>query len=275
MGRLPDFLIIGVQKAGTSWLHRKLRSHPEIFLPSIKDQAFFCWREGPNVLTLEEYRESFTSHGDAHALGEATAAYFWTDSGSRWDVKPEGYCADLPKAVLDILGEDTRLILSLRNPVDRAVSAYLHHIALGDLDPGVDLLDAGDFGGLVDIGFYAAHLRNWLRYFPLQQFLVLSYEQDIAKQPWETLRRTFDFLGVNPDWQVEEPDEYVFEGRARVWLDDEVWVPLKEYPSAPVDRQRQISGHRYCRRVDRPTIKKLREIYAQDQAELQELILEN
>ena len=272
MGRLPNFLIIGAQKAGTSWLNQKLCQHPRIFLPKTKDQAFFCWCDKPDALTLEQYREGFEPGPDEIAVGEATAAYFWTGSGSHWDIKPDGYCADIPKRVADTLGRGTRLILSLRDPVDRTVSAYLHHIAMGDLDPGVSLLDAGDFSGLIDIGFYAAHLRNWLRYFPLEQFLVLGYEQDIAKYHRETLRRVFGFLGVDPDWQVKDPEQVVFEGRARIWRDGGVWVPVNEYPTVPAHEQRQIEGHPYCRLVDSSTIAKLRKIYANDQAELQDLV---
>ncbi len=272
MNKLPDFLIIGAQKAGTSWLHYHLRLHPEIYLPKAKDQGYFCWCEGPQALTLEQYRQFFESGAEGQMVGEATAAYFWTDSGSRWGSKPDGYCEDLPKRVLDTLGGDTRLILSLRDPVERAISAYLHHIALGDLDPAASLLDAGDFIGLIDIGFYAAHLQNWLRYFPLQQFLVLNFEQDIEKHPHATLHRVFDFLGVDSGCQVSAPERPVFEGRERLWLDGEVWVPLAQYPAAPEDAQRQIDGHTYCRRVERSTINRLRDIYAADQDLLKELL---
>jgi len=272
MGRLPNFLIIGAQKAGTSWLHQKLRLHPEIFLPPVKDQAHFYWDEGPHASTLEQYSTGFDPALECQAVGEATAAYFWTGSGSQWDVKPRGHCANVPKRVLDTLGRDTRLILSLRDPVDRAVSAYLHHIANGDLDPGVSLLDTGDFVGLIDMGFYAAHLQNWLRYFPLRQIHVLIYERDVVQHARDTLPRVFDFLDVDSGFHVQEPEQIVFLGRQRVWSDGEVWVPPDEYPTVPGQQQRQIDGYRYCRYVDRPTVNKLREIYAPDRVQLQGIL---
>lgn len=272
MNGLPEFLVIGAQKAGTSWLHANLREHPGIFLPRAKDQAYFCWCEGPEAISLEQYRHEFAAHAPGQLIGEATAAYFWTDSGSQWDIKPEGYCPDIPKRVLDTLGGDTRLVLSLRDPVERAVSAYLHHIAFGDLDPGIGLLEAGDFIGLLDIGFFAAHLRNWLRYFPLEQFLVLDFEQGIVQRPDATLKRVFDYLGVDSTLDIPGVKQAVFEGRKRLWLDQEVWVPLEQYPQAPPNQQKQIDGRTWCLRVDSLTIKKLQNIYAEDQQCLQALL---
>jgi hypothetical protein len=268
MTGLPGFLVIGAQKAGTSWLHQNLRAHPGIFMPEAKDQGYFCWVEGPQAIGLEEYRRSFDDCRDDQFAGEATAAYFWTATGSPWDVKPAGYCPDIPGRVKDTLGGDICLVLSLRDPVERAVSAYLHHIAFGDLDPAVGLLDAGSFIGLLDIGFYAAHLRNWLQHFPRERFLVLGFEKDIVAQPHATLRRVFEFLGVDADWQAGDAAQPVFEGSERVWLEDEVWVPGGE----GAGELRRFNGKDYCRLVDRSTIQTLREIYAADQAELYELI---
>ncbi|MCW8925609.1 MAG: sulfotransferase domain-containing protein [Xanthomonadales bacterium] len=272
MKGLPQFLIIGVQKAGTSWLHRNLREHPGLFLPKTKDLGYFCWCEGEQALTLEQYRQEFARSAPGQLAGEATAAYFWTESGSQWDVKPTGYCQDLPKRVRETLGDNTRLVLSLRDPVERAVSAFIHHIALGDLDPESSLLDAGDFSGIIDIGFYAVHLQNWLRYFPLRQFLLLDFERDITLQPAATLRRVFGFLGVESSLQIPGCEKPVFEGRARRWVDGEVWVPLDQYPQAPPSEQNEIDGGTWCRRVDRSTVDDLRDIYAADQNQLKGLL---
>lgn len=272
MARLPDFLIIGAQKAGTSWLHHHMRRHPGIFMPEAKDQGYFCWCDGPQALTLEHYQQSFDPAAMGQLIGEATAAYFWTGSGSQWDIKPEGYCPDIPGRVLDTLSSDTRLVLSLRDPVERAVSAYLHHIAFGDLDPAVSLLEAGDFIGLLDIGFYAAHLRNWLRYFPRRQFLVLDFEKDIRQQPDASLQRVFGFLGVDVAWQPGGVEQPVFQGRQRTWLEDSVWVPAEDYPGGLSGDSRQLDGRTYRCLVDRQTINTLREIYAQDQELLQGLL---
>lgn len=272
MSGLPKFLVIGAQKAGTSWLHHNLRKHPGIFMPEAKDQAYFCWDEGPQATSLEAYARQFDACREGQLAGEATAAYFWTASGSPWDVKPEGYCPDVPRRVRDTLGADTRLILSLRDPVDRAVSAYLHHIAFGDLDPAVSLLEAGGFIGLLDIGFYAAHLRNWRQHFPKERFLVLGFEKDIAANPNGTLKRIFEFLAVDAGWRAAGAATPVFEGRERLWLEDGVWAPAAEYPGEPGLALRQIGDRSFRRLVDRETVIRLREIYAQDQAELQGLL---
>jgi hypothetical protein len=272
MNTLPGFLVIGAQKAGTSWLHENLRRHPGIFMPAAKDRGYFCWLDGPQAISLGEYRQDFGGCRADQLAGEATAAYFWTRTGSPWDVKPAGYCADIPGRVKDTLGEDVRLVLSLRDPVERAVSAYLHHIAFGDLDPAVSLLDAGNFSGLLDIGFYAAHLRNWLCHFPRGRLLVLGFEGDIVAQPHDTLRRVFEFLGVDCAWQVDDAARPVFEGSERIWLEDEVWVPAGDDRVGFDGELRQIEGIGYRRLVDRQTVARLREIYAADQADLLELL---
>jgi hypothetical protein len=271
MTGLPGFLVIGAQKAGTSWLHSNLRRHPGIFMPEAKDQGYFCWVEGSQAIGLEEYRRNFDGCHEGQLAGEATAAYFWTSTGSPWDVKPEGYCPDIPGRVKNVLGRDLRLVLSLRDPVERAVSAYLHHIAFGDLDPAVNLLDAGSFMGLLDIGFYAAHLRNWQLHFPREQFLVLGFEQDIVARPRATLTRAFAFLGVDADYHVEEAAQPVFEGTERIWLEDEVWVPAD--PVRATSATRRIDGRSYRCAVDRTTLQTLREIYAQDHAELGQILV--
>jgi hypothetical protein len=272
MSTLPEFLVIGAQKAGTSWLHQNLRQHPGIFMPEAKDQGYFCWVEGPQAISPEDYQRNFDGGRGGQLAGEATAAYFWTSTGSPWDVKPAGYCPDIPGRVKHALGEEVRFLLSLRDPVERAVSAYLHHIAFGDLDPAVGLLDAGGFAGLLDIGFYAAHLRNWLRYFPRENFLVLDFEHDVVAQPHRTLQSVFEFLGVDAGWQQGDAAQPVFEGPERVWVEDEVWVPAGDYPDGLSDEIRQINARPYRRLVDRSTIDTLREIYAADQAGLPGLL---
>ena len=274
MNRLPDFLIIGAQKAGTTWLHQHLRSHPGIFMPRDKDQGFFCWSEGPQAMPLEAYCACFEPAHEDQRIGEATATYFWTRSGSAWDVKPHGYCDDIPGRILETLGQDTQLTLSLRDPVERAVSAYLHYVATGEVDSRTSLLDAGDRLGLIDIGFYAAHLGNWLRHFPLRQILVLDFARDIAQRPVETLARVYTFLGVDEKWPVRNPGQVVFEGRKRIWQDGEVWVPLREYPDAPARDRARMDGAVYCRRVDRATLNELRSIYAQDQSRLRDMLFQ-
>jgi len=96
----------------------------------------------------------------------------------------------------DLIGPDLRLILSLRDPAQRALSAWGHYLAHGELEPRLPFREAARYGGIIDMGFYGRHLERWLQHFPLQQFLVLSLERDIQRDPRGTLERCETFLGV-------------------------------------------------------------------------------
>ena len=111
-----------------------------------------------------------------------------------------------------------------------------------------------------------------LRHFARERFLVLGFEKDIVAQPHDTLRRVFEFLGVDTGWRVDDAAQPVFEGPERKWLEDEVWIPAVEDSGGLGEELRQFDGVSYRRLVDRATVQTLREIYAADQAELFELL---
>ena len=109
-GRLPDFLIVGAMKCGTTSLSRHLGSHPQVFMAPSKELYFFerdsVWSRG-----VDWYREQFAAAGDARAVGEATPNYMF-----------------FPRSVERIADTlpGVRAIACLRDPVDRAYSHYLH-----------------------------------------------------------------------------------------------------------------------------------------------------
>jgi hypothetical protein len=115
-----------------------------------------------------------------------------------------------------LLGAGVRLIVSLRDPVERALSAWAHYVAHGELDAAADFRTAAGYGGIVDMGFYGRHLERWYSHFPAEQILVLGLERDIVQAPAETLRRCFRFLGVSDFSLVDETiDRPVFAGPVR------------------------------------------------------------
>jgi hypothetical protein len=92
---MPNFLIIGAQKCGTSWLHTHLSAHPEVFLPAQKDLEFFSYAPHLHTPGIGGYLEHFRDTGTARAIGEATASYFWSHSDSPWCDMPEGFHRDV------------------------------------------------------------------------------------------------------------------------------------------------------------------------------------
>lgn len=122
---LPNFLIVGAAKSGTSSLHYYLNQHPEVFLPSytnegvkvkepmflVKENVFGRVRRG--IWNIEDYKKLFENVKGAKAIGEATVFYL------------NFYHESIPK-IKQYLGDDVRIVILLRNPVDRAYSAYQH-----------------------------------------------------------------------------------------------------------------------------------------------------
>jgi hypothetical protein len=196
---LPDFLILGAQKAGTTALYAYLRWHPEITGPSFKEVSFF----DRHYAKGERWYRAHMPVRRRSLVGEASPSYLFHP------LAPERVAGMLPGA---------RLIALLRNPVDRAFSHYQHEVALGreplSFEDAVDREDERMQGELermlrdpsyfslawwnytyIARGRYAEQLERWFAAFPREQLLVLFTEQ-LSADTAATYRRVLDFLGV-------------------------------------------------------------------------------
>ena len=206
---LPDFLVLGAQKAGTTALYAYLRWHPGITGPSWKEVSFFDrhWWRGEGW-----YRGQFPLRSGGQIVGEASPSYLFHP------LAPERARTLVP---------DARLIALVRNPVDRAYSQYQHAVALGrELLSFEDALAAEDertrgevdrlvadpraFSGAwwdhtyVARGRYAEQLERWLRVFPREQLLVVVTEE-LGAAPGETYAASLGFLGSAPYTLAQYP----------------------------------------------------------------------
>jgi sulfotransferase family protein len=208
---LPDFVIIGAQKAGTTALFAYLRWHPELTGPSFKEVSFFdrhfahgeAWYRAhlparPRNLLVKLRRGRWPS------VGEASPSYLFHPLAA------DRVAQMIPEA---------RLIAILRNPVDRAFSHYQHEVALGreplSFEDALDqeerrmrgevermLRDPSYFSHAwwnftyVARGRYAEQLERWFAAFPREQLLVLLSDE-LLEEPAETYARVTAFLGVN------------------------------------------------------------------------------
>jgi hypothetical protein len=193
----PTFVCIGAQKCGTTWLFQNIRQHPDVFVSPKKELHFFNQRNNYSN-GIGWYRRQFAGYSGQRAIGERTPNYFWTSTDQR-EIEESGLNRDIPKLVHSHY-PDIKLILCLRNPVDRAVSAYYHHIRMRRISPNSRILDVKDRYGIVSMGFYDVHLSRWLEVFPLDQFLILFYE-DIVRNKEQTLRRVYRFIGVDDSFK--------------------------------------------------------------------------
>ena len=196
---LVDFMIVGGQKCGTSALHRFLSLHPEIGMPKRKELHVFDNLDPTSRWSTqqidERYRPYFDANRDAMVRGEATPIYMY------WQHIPPALRRYNPKL---------KVIALIRDPVARAISQYHMEFARGDearplwlallLEPF--RLRRSERSrrrhGYRSRGLFSVQLRALQRCFGNDQLLVVGSEQ-LLQQHAETLRRTFEFLGVAPD----------------------------------------------------------------------------
>lgn len=192
-GTLPDFIIIGAQKSGTTSLYHLLTRHPHVEPAAAKEMHFFdtLYEEG-----VEWYRQCFPpprlKDGRQTVTGEATPGYLFHP------LAPERVAEVVPQA---------RLIALLRNPVDRAYSQYHQRMGKGrenqgfDEAVGAENLDGEHLPEYLARGIYADQLLRWSRFFPKEQMLVLKSE-DFFERPQDVLKIVLNFLDL-PQWEPE------------------------------------------------------------------------
>lgn len=179
--RLPAFIVIGAVKAATTWIAHQLRSHPQLFLPGPEPHYFSTeYQRG-----LDWYRSLFDEAPAGALIGEKSADYL---------AHPEAaarIAATLPHA---------RLIVQLRNPVDRAYSDYCMLLRRGSVssDPARYLLGKDPKAArFLEDGLYARHLARYLDRFPREQIAVILHDE-IVEQPEPVIAAVCAHIGVAP-----------------------------------------------------------------------------
>ncbi|MBS1746342.1 MAG: sulfotransferase domain-containing protein [Bacteroidetes bacterium] len=191
---LPKFLCVGTSKSGTTSLHSILAQHPEICLPEQKEIHFFDNDENFKK-GVSWYEEQFKQAGPGQLVGEITPDYMFYDYA--------------PKRILDLLGNDIKLILMLRNPVDRAYSEYLFNVRRGYFDKPFEQVieeekkfDLNKFENRhfihIHRSMYAVHIQNLQKYFTnSNHYFYIIFEEDFKKNQAQTIERLLGFLGVS------------------------------------------------------------------------------
>jgi hypothetical protein len=266
---LPNFVIIGAQKAGTTWLAAMLRQHPDVFMAP--REIHFFDREENFRLGLGWYERHFDGASGHKAVGEKTPDYLCTN-GRAGDGHREGVQRALHAAL-----PDARLVAVLRNPVERALSAARHLVMAGWVSPWLRLDDlivgrATDLAhahGVVDCGFYARHLEAYLELFSREQILVLVYEEDVVADPEGGLRAACEFLDVDPGFAFRGATERRNEARkSRPRLLVDFHAPPLRRVSAPLDHF--FRAARYP--ASRAAVRHLRRLYAGEKERLCQLL---
>jgi hypothetical protein len=201
-----DFLIIGAQKAGTTSLRAFLGSI-ESHIHMSKTEHHFWNREGQykDGYGLSSYMQNFSAATSQQLIGEKSPSYL-----SSYEA-PERIAKHFPQV---------KLIAILRNPAERAYSAYWHGRRVGAIDPSVTFAQSiqsyqenhgKPYGDLVSPGFYSSHLTRYLNFFPKEQLLVLDFDK-LLSSPETELSKSLAFLGLDVD-AIDKSGNLIFPKR--------------------------------------------------------------
>ena len=199
---LPNFVVIGAAKAGTTALYWYLAEHPEVFMSPVKETNYFAYgldAEGrllygdPDVhrfpvKSLSEYEKLFAGADDAVAVGEASPIYL--------------ECPQAADRIRELLPE-SRLICGLRHPIDRAYSDYQMYLRRRGrrLEPARDLTATSAWARpdsrWMRIGRYHEQLKRYFDAFPRDRLHVFLFD-DLKRSPLPTVQNVYGFLGVDP-----------------------------------------------------------------------------
>lgn len=192
---LPNFIMIGVAKAGTTSFFHYLDQHPQIYMCPIKATNFFGYEDARNwkwmeegdppllrnfpVRTFEEYEASFAGASTEIAIGEVSPQYF--------------RCPTAAQRIHDSI-PNVKLIVSLRNPADRAFSGFLMRTRRGDAVKGF-YEELSPQSSHVKEGFYYRRLKRYLDIFPKDRIKIYLFEE-FRKEPARIVADLYEFLGV-------------------------------------------------------------------------------
>lgn len=204
---LPNFIIIGAQKAGTTWLAHMLRQHPNVFMPQ-QEVHFFNFKKNFNQ-GINWYKQHFKDAKPGQVVGEKTPNYLWIASEEEHrQAGRKRHQANIHQSIAQTL-PDVKLIVVVRNPVKRAISAINHYRRHGEMSP-LWSIDDVLFGkkrhiaqryGVFDMGRYHYQIQAYYQCFNPSQIMIVVFEEEITKNPERCLQKVCQFIGVDDTFQ--------------------------------------------------------------------------
>ncbi len=209
---LPNFFIVGANKAGTTSLHNYLALHPDIFMSRIKEPMYFTLKDVTEknkrkhaeqnhmknaIYTIEDYLDLFQGSYGHKAIGESSTAYLGN-----------------PKAPKEIIKEipDAKIIIILREPIDRAISNYRMYVDWGLEQDSFEAaiskilekkeLEKPGRKMYLGIGLYAEAVKRYINLFSSERVCICLFD-DFKKNPEKILRDVCHFLAVDEQFKFE------------------------------------------------------------------------
>lgn len=241
---LPNFIIIGAARSGTTALYRHLKQHPQIYMSPVKEPRFFAFEKGDlqfrgpgdaelhrsTIVSLEDYEALFGDVAGEPAVGEASPVYL---------------CSPKAAARMKSFVPDARLIAILRNPVDRAYSHFLQLVrhraeTLTDFSQALQAeaqraRDNWEYRWRYkELGLYSAQLRRFLDAFDRSRIRIYLYEEFNADTQC-VLRDIYRFLGVDETFVADTSVRYNISGVPRSKLIHAALSKLQKRTQATFD----------------------------------------
>jgi hypothetical protein len=232
----PDFLGIGAQKSGTTWLYKNLRKHPQLYIPKIKEIHYFNWYF---YKSINWYCKYFKDAKKTQVTGEINPGY-----------------SDLCERKIKFIHKmnpKLKIILLLRNPIERAWSQAVMNLVKTKKNkkaniPIIDLFSVikratstrkKDFNLIkneefiahfnhprsIEKGNYLKIIKKWRKYFPNNQIFIGDYNQ-LKNSPDKLLNEIFDFLGTK---QVTEWNNYLLHSKINSTKKERTRIPDELY----------------------------------------------
>ncbi|WP_245926262.1 sulfotransferase family protein [Sulfoacidibacillus thermotolerans] len=212
----PDFLLVGAAKSGTSSLDRYLAEHPQIYIPPKKEAHYFSipsfpakfqgrGDEGMNTHTIrqrEQYEQLFVPAQKGQVVGESSAFYlYYPGTAERiYHANP-----------------NMKIIITLRNPVDRAFSAYMYLLRDNreelSFEAGLEAeserkkQDYEPMWLYKELGLYSSQIKRYFEVFPREQIKIILFE-DFTAHTSEIMRDLYTFLAVDPSFTPDTSMRY-------------------------------------------------------------------
>ncbi len=270
---LPNFIVIGAAKAGTTALYWYLAEHPMVFMSPLKETNYFAYGLDADgrllygnpevhhfpVTSRADYERLFAEAGRALAIGEASPIYL--------------ECPQAATRIHELL-PGSRIICAIRHPVDRAYSDYLMYLRSRGrrLDPDRDLSPTAEWARpdshWMRIGNYHDQLLRYFQAFPRDRIHVFLFD-DLKRSPLTVVRELYGFLGVSPQFTPDLATPHNVGGMPAIRLLENVftsrsiraavepWVPrraanwvrrlrtrnMRQAPPLPAELKRDLTHH--------------------------------
>jgi len=191
----PNFFIVGAPRSGTTSLYEYLKKIPEIYMSPIKEPNFFSLSLDLNFLFTKpvrnesDYLKLFNNAKNQKCIGEASSNYLW-------DIQA-------PKLISKIIPK-AKIIIILRNPIERAYSHYLMHISNGSetrsfkevIQEAQKPTTTDYVRRIIEAGFYNEQILNYQKFFPKSQMKIFFFE-DFNKNTKQVIKDISNFLEID------------------------------------------------------------------------------